>query len=147
VANDYETDIRDHAGAGVLSTEQCLMLLRGERLGRVGFLRAGTVEVLPVNYALLGTTIAFKTGQGSKLGAALDAAPVTFEVDGVASSGALPLGWSVVVKGIAGFLSDDQRSALLEVGAPLPALRSAAATGRWVVIRAEEIGGRTVPLW
>ena len=146
MAADFETGISDHTGAGVIGTEQCLALLRGERLGRVGFVRAGTVEVLPVNYVLLGTAIAFKTGYGSKLGVALDAAPITFEVDGVTSTGALPLGWSVVVKGVAGFLPEDYRSALREAGVPLPSLPSAAATGRWVLIRAEEITGRTVPL-
>ncbi|EXG82485.1 pyridoxamine 5'-phosphate oxidase family protein [Cryptosporangium arvum] len=145
MAADFQTHVHDHAGAGVLETEQCLALVRGERLGRVGFVRAGTVEVLPVNYVLLGTTIAFKSGYGSKLGAALDGAPITFEVDGVGYTGALPLGWSVVVKGTAGFLADDERTALLLAGAPLPSLPSAAATGRWIVIRAEEITGRTVP--
>jgi len=143
---DFDTGIRDHAGSGVLETEQCLALLRRERLGRVGFVRAGAVEILPVNYVVLGDSVAFKSGHGSKLGAAMDAAPITFEADGVTHSGALPLGWSVVVKGVAGLLPDDERAALLEAGAPLPSLPSAAAAGRWVVVRAEEISGRTVPL-
>lgn len=145
MVTDFATTLHDHTGAGVLDTEQCLALLRGERLGRVGFVRAGEVEVLPVNFVLLGTSIAFKTGYGSKLGAALDGAPITFEVDGTGHPGALPFGWSVVVKGVAGFLADDERTALLLVGAPAPSLPSA-ATGRWVVVRADEITGRTVPL-
>jgi nitroimidazol reductase NimA-like FMN-containing flavoprotein (pyridoxamine 5'-phosphate oxidase superfamily) len=87
----------DHAGLGVLSFENCLEKLASVPVGRVGFLAAGEVEILPVNHVLDGQTVVFHTGIGSKLTNAGVGYPVTFEADSYDERG--EHGWSVVVHG------------------------------------------------
>ncbi|GAA3389203.1 pyridoxamine 5'-phosphate oxidase family protein [Cryptosporangium minutisporangium] len=134
----------DHAGLVVLDLAECRRYLRCEQLGRVGFVRAGTVEILPVNYVVAGSGVAFKTGHGSKLGAAMDGAAVTFEVDGVGLPSTGVAAWSVLVKGVAGLVTEDDLLQDLEREESLPLLPSAARTGRWVLIRPDEISGRAI---
>ena len=82
-----------------LSTEQCRALLAEHHVGRLAYLDTAGVFplVMPVNYVLVGGEVAFRTDPGSKLRAAVNSAPVAFEVDGVDLE--LQLGWSVLVLG------------------------------------------------
>lgn len=134
----------DHAGLVVLDLAESRRYLRCEQLGRVGFVRAGAVEIFPVNYVVVGSGVAFKTGHGSKLGAAMDSAPVTFEVDGVGLPSTGIAAWSVVVKGVASLVTEDDVLGRLASEESLPLLPSAATTGRWVVIRPDEVSGRAI---
>ena len=78
-----------------LSRQQCELLLRNTRHGRLAFLADGRVEIFPVNYAFDGDKLFFRTAPGAKLMAAEAQTLVAFETDGI-----LPdEGWSVVVRG------------------------------------------------
>src|SRR5699024_7798760 len=59
------------------------------------FMTAGRVEICPVNYALDGKNLYFRTAPGAKLLAAKTEAMVAFETDGILPDQA----WSVAVRG------------------------------------------------
>ena len=81
-----------------LSPLECLALLGTRRVGRVAFLAGKQPMILPVNYAVDGQTIVFRTDRGTKL-SLLITEPVSFEVDLIDTSD--HTGWSVVVQGLA----------------------------------------------
>jgi uncharacterized protein len=83
-----------------LDVDTCLQLLAQRRVGRLAFVEeGGHPVVLPVNYLLDRGSVLIRTGEGSKLAAAVRKARVAFEVDEIDED--LQIGWSVVVKGIA----------------------------------------------
>jgi nitroimidazol reductase NimA-like FMN-containing flavoprotein (pyridoxamine 5'-phosphate oxidase superfamily) len=89
-----------HARSGleIIPRKECLLLLAGRKVGRIGFIIADQPVVLPVNYVLVGDVVVFRTAEGAKLDA-LPSARVAFEVDEVDE--ATGSGWSVVVQGVA----------------------------------------------
>ena len=93
----------DHLGFRALSRAQCLGLLATGRVGRVGLSVGALPAVLPVNYALHGERVVFRTVPGTKLDAALARSVVAFEVDSYDPEGAW--GWSVLVQGMAAEVS------------------------------------------
>ena len=101
-----ETDGRPKhlEGLEVLSHPECIALLAAHQLGRVGVNLGKYPAVLPVNYAMLGDDIVFRSALGAKLTAALEDAVVAFEVDAVERDQGLA--WSVIVVGRAGWLAD-----------------------------------------
>ena len=65
-----------------LSLRECWDLLSSTPVGRVGVLVDSAPEIYPVNHAVDGQTIVFRTERGGKL-RGLDRSPsVCFEVDG-----------------------------------------------------------------
>lgn len=95
----------DDNGLQVLEHEECLRLLRGSYVGRVGVSWRALPTVLPVNYALDGDDqIVIRTGAGSLLGSALTERVIAFEVDDMEPVS--HTGWSVVVVGRARMLTD-----------------------------------------
>jgi uncharacterized protein len=108
-ADDLETDMpeqpADHAGLEVLPFGDCLRLLASVPVGRVGFLADGEVMILPVNHAVDGQDVVFRTAHGSKLSAAEGQAVVAFEAD--AYDPQTRSGWSVVVHGRAEVVYED----------------------------------------
>lgn len=84
-------------GLEVLTRDQCVALLGGKSLGRVGVTLAALPAILPVNYVVRGGFVYFRTGEGTKLAAAVDRTVVAFEVDD--SDPAEHTGWSVLVVG------------------------------------------------
>jgi nitroimidazol reductase NimA-like FMN-containing flavoprotein (pyridoxamine 5'-phosphate oxidase superfamily) len=79
--------------------------LLGERhLGRLALVDADGPVILPVNYTLDEGSVVFRTDPGSKLDAAAAGATVAFEVD--AADERHRTGWSVVVRGRAGEVSE-----------------------------------------
>jgi nitroimidazol reductase NimA-like FMN-containing flavoprotein (pyridoxamine 5'-phosphate oxidase superfamily) len=86
-----------------LSRADCLGLLATASVGRVGLLVDGRPEVLPVNYALDGDTVLFRTAEGTVLNQAAFSV-VAFEVDHVDE--ATRIGWSVMVQGGATYIGD-----------------------------------------
>lgn len=79
-----------------LDEEACLRLLGTAKVGRIGFVRRGSPDVLPVNYVLADGAIVFATAGGSKVDGATRG-PVVFEIDHVDEEERS--GWSVVVHG------------------------------------------------
>jgi uncharacterized protein len=79
-----------------LEIPECLELLAGEEVGRLGVVAGGRPEIFPVNYVLDGNGILFRTAPGTKLDAAAGDA-VVFEVDHL--DRATRSGWSVVIHG------------------------------------------------
>ncbi len=102
-----------------LIPETCAVLLAQKRLGRLAVMVDGDIHVVPVNYVVDGTGIAFRTASTALL---TEAAPchVTFEVDDIDEE--TRRGWSVSVKGtceeITGAAGDDPRLADLDTWAP-----------------------------
>ena len=80
-----------------LTPHACWELLSGEVVGRVGVLADSAPEIYPVNYAVDGETIVFRTDPGTKLRAVDRTPSVCFEVDRVDPEART--GWSVLVKG------------------------------------------------
>lgn len=106
------TDVDAMTGVEVIEREECVRLLAGEEIGRVGFVNGSTPEILPVNYALDGDAVVFATASGSKLRCA-DRGPITFEVDHLDT--ATRSGWSVVVHGDAHEVTDLDAPRFVEV--------------------------------
>jgi uncharacterized protein len=80
----------------VLDRDQCLRLMADEVIGRLAVIAGNTPAIFPVNYALDGDTIVFRTDPGTKL-AHGPRAPASFEVDRFDHAGRA--GWSVVATG------------------------------------------------
>jgi nitroimidazol reductase NimA-like FMN-containing flavoprotein (pyridoxamine 5'-phosphate oxidase superfamily) len=117
--------------------DECLQLLREHNLGRLAVVVDDQPLVFPVNYALAGRQIVFRTDPGTKLHAA-DGNRVAFEIDG-----ADPLyhdGWSVLVVGVALEERDPLRKREL---AKLPlAPWIAGPKAHWMTISGGAITGR-----
>lgn len=101
------------ASMEVLTEDECLALLAKGTVGRVGVTISAMPAILPVNYALLGRTIVFRTAAGTKLRAALAHTVIAFEVDHIDQES--HTGWSVLVVGMAQELTGAQREAALEL--------------------------------
>ena len=80
-----------------LDSSQCWNLLRQVSVGRLAVWVGDHPDIFPLNYAVDHGTVVFRTGEGTKLGGALDEPPVALEADGV--DAATGMAWSVVVKG------------------------------------------------
>lgn len=131
----------DRNGLEVLDRDECLRLLDGATLGRVGVSSAALPTVLPVNFRLVGDRIVFRTGEGTKLAAATRNAVVAFEVDDFDAE--RRTGWSVVVTGVARPVVDrDRLSALTDLGIPRWA---AGDDGHVVEVSLELVSGRRIP--
>ncbi len=123
----------------VVPADECLLLLGSHDLGRIAFAVDGQPEVFPVNYAMEGRVVVFRTGPGTKL----DFVPKTrlaFEVDEWDPK--LGIGWSVVVKGLAeevtrnlGRTAEHIREAPVHPVAP-------GERWHWLAIQPVEISGR-----
>lgn len=85
-----------HTGIGVLEREDCVRLLGADVIGRIAVVEGGAPIVFPVNYALDGETVIFRTAPGTKLSAG-PRAKACFEVDGF--DRAAMTGWSVAAVG------------------------------------------------
>jgi nitroimidazol reductase NimA-like FMN-containing flavoprotein (pyridoxamine 5'-phosphate oxidase superfamily) len=86
-------------GLEILSPEQCHELLRLNDVGRVAVTVAALPAIFPVNYAAINGDIVFRTGEGTKLRAAVEHAVVAFQIDHF--DGAIGSGWSVMAVGLA----------------------------------------------
>lgn len=85
------------AAVAVLGEAECLARLASQELGRLVTHAAGVLDIFPVNYALDGADIVFRTAEGSKLFELTVNDAVVFEVDDHTDTEA----WSVVVRGSA----------------------------------------------
>jgi nitroimidazol reductase NimA-like FMN-containing flavoprotein (pyridoxamine 5'-phosphate oxidase superfamily) len=122
-----------------LSVDECLQLLGAHNFGRIAVIVDGHPIVFPVNYALDGDTVVFRTDPGTKLsGAALGR--VAFEIDGVDQP--TRTGWSVIVQGVGNDVSStldarSERLRALEVEPWVPGEHA-----HWIGILAQSVTGR-----
>ena len=90
----------DAAGLRVLTSGECLLLLREATVGRIALSHRALPMILPVHYRLDGDDrIAISAVPGSTLHRGTDGTVVAFEAEGPA--GAAEPRWSVVVHGMA----------------------------------------------
>jgi nitroimidazol reductase NimA-like FMN-containing flavoprotein (pyridoxamine 5'-phosphate oxidase superfamily) len=94
-----------------LTSEECFDLLSPGGVGRVAITTADGPVVLPVNYAMVGRTVIFRTAPDTLLAGYLDCL-AGFEVDGLDE--ALSHGWSVLVTGRAVRVTSDAEVRHLE---------------------------------
>ena len=80
-----------------LSGDECRHLVRGHSVGRVCWLSAEGLQVLPVTYGAVGERIFFRVNPDSVLGELSGPIRVAFEVDDIDVPTAT--GWSVLVRG------------------------------------------------
>jgi nitroimidazol reductase NimA-like FMN-containing flavoprotein (pyridoxamine 5'-phosphate oxidase superfamily) len=132
----------DHAGVEVLAYPECLELLGAHRIGRIGFLDGGEVQILPVRYLWHEGKVAFRSAVGAKLDAALRQAAVAFEVDGWDEQSRS--GWSVMVHGTAQEVKELDRERALE-GFGLEIWAQGSLPVQWIEILPLEITGRRIP--
>ena len=64
-----------------LSADRCWALLRAHEFGRLAFHLDGRVHIAPVNYAVHGRRLVFRTAPGAKLRGIGADADVAFEID------------------------------------------------------------------
>jgi uncharacterized protein len=132
---------RDHRGLVVLTLEECLGRLRSAPVGRIAFVQDGAPVVLPVNHAVDGTTVVFRTTWGSKLDVARSAGAAAFEVDGFDPT--TRTGWSVLVRGTVSAVYERNDVERYEALVP-PAWVGIDLDPVWVALRADEITGREI---
>ena len=87
-----------------LSPDECWEMLREEEFGRLAFRLVDEVHITPINYAVDGETLLFRTAEGSKLLSVVMGGDVAFEVDRYGEESAR----SVVVRGSARLLPEDE---------------------------------------
>lgn len=80
-----------------LGREECLSLLRSQRVGRIAFTDDSGPDVLPINYVMDGEDILVTTTGYGAIARAATGARVAFEIDGIDEFN--EAGWSVVVRG------------------------------------------------
>lgn len=96
----------------VLSVEECWELLRAQEFGRLAYVAEGDLAIVPLNYAVDGDQLVFRTADGSKLQGLLTEPKVAFEIDQIAEEE----GTSVVVRGRIRMLSDTDEARLEQAG-------------------------------
>lgn len=132
--------IDQRTGLEELDRDECLRLLAGSPLGRLGVVIDGQPLVFPVNFTLDGDAIVLRTDAGTKLHAARRA-PLAFECDGI--DRAYHTGWSVLALGKAEEVTHPVEVAHLE-RLPL-APWCAVAKPVWLRIRPKTLTGRRIP--
>jgi hypothetical protein len=134
-----DTDDR-HGWVEHLGVDECWRLLAATPVGRVGVIVDSGPEIYPVNHAVDGRSIVFRTDSGNKL-AGIDRTPaVCYQVDGVDTAD--ETGWSVLVKGRARELVDTEdlrRAATLRLR-----LWAIGDKEHWVRIEPAEVTGRRI---
>jgi nitroimidazol reductase NimA-like FMN-containing flavoprotein (pyridoxamine 5'-phosphate oxidase superfamily) len=124
----------------ILALPDCWRLVGTMPVGRIALQGDRGPDIFPVNFALDGETIVFRTERGTKLSRLTDGADVAFEVDGIDVDS--QSGWSVVLKGHAHQIRDpDELAALAKL--PLrywaPGLKP-----HWIRVVPRDVTGRQI---
>lgn len=112
--------------------------LASAEVGRLAVVEDGTPEIFPVNFCLDGESVVFRSAEGSKLNQLVHHDQVAFEADGWGEDG----GWSVLVKGTASIITEEDELARAQKFPLLPWV----PTVKNIFIRitpTEEISART----
>jgi len=123
-----------------LGEDECRELLSRGTVGRVGVTVGGLPMILPVNYGWDDGDILFRTGDGTKLKAAVDRAVIAFEVDAYDTQ--RRVGWSVLAIGRAFEVLDPAAVAVAESLELAPWAHG--NRHHWVRMRPELISGRRI---
>jgi hypothetical protein len=83
-----------------LTEPQCMALLSTESVGRIGVHIDALPTVLPVKFAVFDHSVVFRAARNSKLHRAVCDAVVAFQADRYGET-RNPIGWSVLIRGIA----------------------------------------------
>jgi hypothetical protein len=129
------------AAIRTLTTEECWHKLaeHPSKVGRVGT-GGSSPDILPVNYAVDGRSLVFRTAEGKKLSAVGRGERVVFEVDDVDAE--WKRGWSVVLRGFAELVTDPAERDRLDA-LPLTAWDPAHKT-HYVRITTHLVSGREI---
>lgn len=124
-----------------LARDECVALLDTVSVGRLALLVDDRPEILPVNYAMDGDSVLFRTAEGTVLNRA-SLTVVAFEADQLDEAD--QAGWSVLVQGVAQDIGDaidarSERQRRLSLVSWAPGTRS-----RWFRIRPDKITGRRI---
>ncbi len=130
----------DRGDLQTLSPAECLGLLEPGGVGRVGFASAEGVVMLPVNFAVAGRAVVFRTAPDALL-AAHAHGQASFQTDHLDE--ASREGWSVLVQGHAHEVTDEHEVRRLERGTRLEPWAEG-ARDVWVRIIPARISGRRV---
>ena len=128
-------------GIELLDRDTCLGLLAADVIGRIAVVDGGAAHILPVNYALDGDVVVFRTDPGTKL----DAGPrgrVAFEID--AFDRARHTGWSVVVAGRLEEVDEHDTRTVARLRQLDLAPWAGGVKGHWMRLVPERITGRRV---
>ena len=126
----------------VIPTEECYRLLATHEIGRIGVVAEHYPLILPVNYAVDGTTIVIRTGHGV-IQRSAEHANVTFQVDEIDRS--TRSGWTVLVRGQAEEVTGAHRAELVartEATGVQP--WAPGDRGSWLRLIAHEVSGRRI---
>jgi nitroimidazol reductase NimA-like FMN-containing flavoprotein (pyridoxamine 5'-phosphate oxidase superfamily) len=124
-----------------LEADVCRQMLTRCTFGRVAFDDADAgLSVLPVNCVFSHDAVVFRTQTDSALDRIGDGRPVAFEADGI--DPIAESGWSVLVRGTATQLADQERIDALADSAVHP--WAPGHRDRWVEIKVAQITGRIV---
>jgi uncharacterized protein len=135
-------ELSDPGSLDDLEAAECWRLLATQPVGRVAIIVGHYPLIFPVNYALDGECVVFRTGPGAKLWA-MDRSNVTFQADQI--DVARRSGWSVMVNGsgcevVAG--NNPNLAARIEAGGATP--WAPGARSHIVRIIADHISGRRI---
>ena len=122
-----------------LAEDECRRLLAERHLGRLAIPDFGGPAIFPVNYVVDRDLVVFRTDPGSKLDAAAERELVAFEVD---AAEATRTGWSVVVRGSLGEVTDPGDLERLRAMPLYPWAPGEKA--RYVCVRPNSVTGRRI---
>jgi len=134
-----ESSAREHF-LRTLGPDECFDLLEPGGVGRVGFASADGIMMLPVNFAVSGKTIVFRTAPDSLL-ALYATGHLSFEADQIDE--ALREGWSVLVHGHAHTVTSERDVRRIDEGTDLEPW-AAGARDVYVRIVPTKITGRRI---
>ena len=100
----------------IIPEESCWGYLASQEVGRLGVSSHDGPEIFPINYYVDGESVIFRSAEGSKMDLLALNKNVVFEVDGWTDEG----GWSVMVKGIAERITDEDELARARKAPLLP---------------------------
>lgn len=100
----------------IIPEDSCWGYLASQEVGRLGVSSHDVPEIFPINYYVDGESIIFRSAEGSKMDQLARNNNVVFEVDGWTDEG----GWSVMVKGVAELITDDEELARARKAPLLP---------------------------
>jgi nitroimidazol reductase NimA-like FMN-containing flavoprotein (pyridoxamine 5'-phosphate oxidase superfamily) len=132
--------IDERTGLEELSENECLLLLGRHTIGRLAVTSGGRPALFPVSFRRDGSSIVFRSDQGTKLDAIADDDLVAFEVDELDDRSRS--GWSVVVTGTAVEVTDPEELEALKRRRIEPWAPGAKA--RYVRIVPDAITGRRI---
>ena len=124
-----------------LTVDECVELLRAGVVGRVALCTPMGPRIVPVNYAMHGNAIVFRTAPYSEVGTYARDAEVAFEIDHLDYEN--HTGWSVVALGKAHMVDDpDELHEIRESWEPRPWARG--QRNLYLKISWHDVSGRSL---